>query len=163
MRVTTKGQVTIPQHIRDRLGITPATEVDFIEEKGRIFLVQRKEEKADIRKYAKLRGLASVKMTTDEIMMLTRSEVSIAFEKIEELESALHNGGFQLLEIPKEALFLAGKAYLRYRRGKGKKRSSLPDFYIGAQAAILGMDLITRDVSRCRTYFPTVRIICPER
>jgi len=75
MRVTTKGQVTIPQHIRDKLEITPATEVDFIEEKGRIFLVQRKEEKADIRKYAKLRGLASVKMTTDEIMALTRSEV----------------------------------------------------------------------------------------
>jgi AbrB family looped-hinge helix DNA binding protein len=74
MRVTTKGQVTIPQHIRDKLGITPATEVDFIEEKGRIFLVKRKEEKADIRKFAKLRGLASVKMTTDEIMALTRSE-----------------------------------------------------------------------------------------
>jgi AbrB family looped-hinge helix DNA binding protein len=74
MRVTTKGQVTIPQHIREKLGITPATEVDFIEEKGRIFLVQRKAEKAGIRKFAKLRGLASVKMTTDEIMALTRSE-----------------------------------------------------------------------------------------
>jgi predicted nucleic acid-binding protein len=97
------------------------------------------------------------------INQIVYSEVSIAFEKIEELESALHNGGFQLLEIPKEALFLAGKAYLRYRRGKGKKRSPLPDFFIGAQAAVLGMDLITRDVSRCRTYFPTVRIICPER
>jgi len=74
MRVTTKGQVTIPQHIREKLGITPATEVDFIEEKGRIFLVQRKDEKAGIRKFAKLRGLATVKMTTDEIMALTRTE-----------------------------------------------------------------------------------------
>jgi len=74
MRVTTKGQVTIPQHIREKLGITPATEVDFIEEKGRIFLVKRKEEKAAIRKFAKLRGLATVKMTTDEIMALTRSD-----------------------------------------------------------------------------------------
>lgn len=74
MRVTTKGQVTIPQHIREKLGITPATEVDFIEEKGRIFLVKRKEEKATIRKFAKLRGLATVKMTTDEIMALTRSD-----------------------------------------------------------------------------------------
>jgi len=74
MRVTTKGQVTIPQHIREKLGITPATEVDFIEEKGRVFLVRRKEEKGGIRKFAKLRGLASVKMTTDEIMALTRSE-----------------------------------------------------------------------------------------
>lgn len=74
MRVTTKGQVTIPQNIRDKLGITPATEVDFIEEKGRVFLVKRKEEKAATRKFSKLRGLATVKMTTDEIMALTRSQ-----------------------------------------------------------------------------------------
>ena len=74
MRVTTKGQVTIPQHIRIKLGITPATEVDFVEEEGRILLVKRKEEKAAIRKFAKLRGSATVKMTTDEIMALTRSD-----------------------------------------------------------------------------------------
>jgi len=97
------------------------------------------------------------------INQIIYTEVSIAFEKIEELESALHNGGFQLLEIPKEALFLAGKAYLRYRRGKGTKQSPLPDFYVGAQAAVLGMDLITRDEGRYRTYFPTVRITCPEK
>ncbi len=97
------------------------------------------------------------------INKIVYTEVSIAFEKIEELESALHTGGFQLLEIPKEALFLAGKAYLRYRRGKGTKRSPLPDFYIGAQAAVLGMDLITRDEDRYRTYFPTVKRICPVR
>jgi hypothetical protein len=90
------------------------------------------------------------------------TEVSIAFKKIEELESALNKGGFKLLEIPKEALFLAGKAYLRYRRGTGTKQSPLPDFYIGAQAAVFGMDLITRDEGRYRTYFPIVRIICPE-
>lgn len=74
MRVTTKGQVTIPQHIREKLGITPATEVDFVEEGGRIFLVKRKEGKAAVRKFAKLRGSATVKMTTNEIMALTRSE-----------------------------------------------------------------------------------------
>lgn len=74
MRVTTKGQVTIPQNIRNKLGITPATEVDFIEEKGRIFLVKRKEERSVTPKFAKLRGSATVKMTTDEIMALTRSE-----------------------------------------------------------------------------------------
>ena len=74
MRVTTKGQVTIPQNIRDKLGITPATEVDFIEEKGRVFLVKKKEEKTATRKFSKLRGLATVKMTTDEIMALTRSQ-----------------------------------------------------------------------------------------
>ncbi len=74
MRVTTKGQVTIPQHIREKLGITPATEVDFIEEKDRVFLVKRKGEKAATRKFAKLRGIATVKMTTDEIMALTRAD-----------------------------------------------------------------------------------------
>lgn len=74
MRVTTKGQVTIPQHIREKLGITTATEVDFVEEDGRIFLVKRKEEEAAMRKFAKLRGVASVKMTTNEIMALTRSD-----------------------------------------------------------------------------------------
>ncbi len=74
MRVTTKGQVTIPQHIREKFGITPATEVDFVEEKNRIFLVKRKGEKAVTRKFTKLRGVASVKMTTDEIMALTRTD-----------------------------------------------------------------------------------------
>jgi len=74
MRVTTKGQVTIPQSIREKLGIAPSTEVDFIEEEGgRIILLKPKEEKAATRKFSKLRGLATVKMTTDEIMELTRS------------------------------------------------------------------------------------------
>lgn len=74
MRVTTKGQVTIPQHIREKLGITPATEIDFVEEEGRIFLVKRKAGNATIQKLAKLRGSATVKMTTDEIMALTRTD-----------------------------------------------------------------------------------------
>ena len=90
------------------------------------------------------------------------SEVSVGFKRIEELESALTRSGFQMLEIPKEALFLAGKAFLKYRKNRGTKRSPLPDFYIGAQAAIFDMDLITRDVTRYRTYFPTVRLISPE-
>lgn len=75
MRVTTKGQVTIPQHIREKLGITPATEVDFVEEEDRVFLVKLKGKKAATRKFAKLRGAATVKMTTDEIMLLTRSDI----------------------------------------------------------------------------------------
>jgi AbrB family looped-hinge helix DNA binding protein len=74
MRVTTKGQVTIPQHIREKLGITPATEIDFVEKGERVFLVKRKGTKAATRKFAKLRGVATVKMTTDEIMALTRSD-----------------------------------------------------------------------------------------
>jgi predicted nucleic acid-binding protein len=95
------------------------------------------------------------------INSIVYTEVSIGFEKIEELESALNKSGFQMLEIPKEALFLAGKAFQKYRRSRRIKRSPLPDFYIGAQAAVLDMDLITRDVSRYRTYFPSVRLISP--
>jgi hypothetical protein len=91
------------------------------------------------------------------------SEVSIGFNRIEDLESALNHGGFQMLEISKEALFLAGKAFLKYRKNKGPKRSPLPDFYIGAQAAVLEIDLITRDESRYRTYFPTVKLISPKK
>ena len=89
------------------------------------------------------------------------SEISIGFKLIEDLESAVSKAGFQLLEIPKEALFLAGKAYLKYKRRKGEKRTPLPDFFIGAHAAVLTLDLLTRDVSRYRSYFPTVKLIAP--
>ena len=95
------------------------------------------------------------------INSIVYTEVSIGFKKIEELESALNKSGFQMMEIPKEALFLAGKAFLKYRGSGGMKRSPLPDFYIGAQAAVLDMGLITRDVTRYHTYFPTVRLINP--
>lgn len=90
------------------------------------------------------------------------TEISIGFKKIEELESALLKSGVQMLEIPKEALFLAGKAFLQYRRRRGARKSPLPDFFIGAQAAVLDLELITRDTKRYKTYFPTVRIIAPK-
>ena len=89
------------------------------------------------------------------------SEISIAFKLIEDLESAITKAGFQLLEIPKEALFLAGKAYIKYKRRKGVKRTPLPDFFMGAQAAVLDLPLLTRDVSRYQAYFPTVELIAP--
>lgn len=72
MRVTIKGQVTIPQNIREKLGITPASEIDFIEENGRFFIVKRKGATANNRRFKNLRGISNVKMTTDEIMALTR-------------------------------------------------------------------------------------------
>ena len=89
------------------------------------------------------------------------SEISIGFKLIEDLESATGKAGFQLLEIPKEALFLAGKAYIKYKRRKGEKRTPLPDFFLGAQAAVLHLDLLTRDVSRYQLYFPTLKLIAP--
>ena len=64
--------------------------------------------------------------------------------------------------LPWEAAFLAGKAFERYRRSGGTRRSPLPDFYIGAHAAVAGMSLLTRDASRYRTYFPTVELIAPD-
>ncbi|MCW7754848.1 type II toxin-antitoxin system VapC family toxin [Desulfobotulus sp. H1] len=90
------------------------------------------------------------------------SEISIGFNKIKELEVAVSKSGFKMLEIPKKALFLAGKAFLKYRKQKGTKKSPLPDFFIGAQAAVLDLALITRDKNRYPTYFPKIKIISPE-
>jgi predicted nucleic acid-binding protein len=89
------------------------------------------------------------------------SELSIAFERIEELEAVLSEASLSVEPIPREALFLAGKAFLSYRRRRGTKHGVLPDFYIGAHAAVHGFTILTRDVSRYRNYFPTVRLIAP--
>ena len=89
------------------------------------------------------------------------SEISIGFNRIEDLESAIIKAGFQMLDFPKEALFLAGKAFLKYKKKRGARSSPLPDFFIGAQAAVLNIALITRDVSRYRSYYPTVNLITP--
>ncbi|MGD9591657.1 MAG: type II toxin-antitoxin system VapC family toxin [Candidatus Berkiella sp.] len=88
------------------------------------------------------------------------SEVSIKIESIELLNNAL--SPFKRLDIPYEAAFLAGKAFLYYRKNQGSKASPLPDFFIGAHAALLKMPLITRDVNRYRTYFPTIELIHPK-
>jgi len=74
MRVTTKGQVTIPQDIREKMEITPSTEVDFVEKNGKVYLIKLEEGKSVYRKFRKLRGVANVSMTTDEIMSLTRGK-----------------------------------------------------------------------------------------
>lgn len=95
------------------------------------------------------------------INLVIYTEISIGFERIEALEKAMEIAAFQMLEIPKEALFLAGKAFMQYKKSEGSKSSPLPDFYIGAQAAVMDLDLITRDESRYRTYFPTVNLITP--
>ncbi len=89
------------------------------------------------------------------------AEVSVGFERIEDLDAALPPDAFTRLDLPCEAGFLAGKAFVRYRQAQGARRSPLPDFYIGAHAAIDRMALLTRDVKRYRTYYPTVELICP--
>lgn len=89
------------------------------------------------------------------------AEVSIRFERIEDLEATLPEADFRRLPLPWDAAFLAGKCFLRYRRRRGARRSPLPDFYIGAHAAVEGMTLLTRDAGRYRTYFPSLDLVAP--
>ena len=92
---------------------------------------------------------------------LVYAEVSIGFERIEDLDRALPEDTFDRLALPWSAGFLAGKCFLRYRRSGGTRRSPLPGFYIGAHAAIEGLTLLTRDARRYRTYFPTLDVVSP--
>lgn len=89
------------------------------------------------------------------------AEVSIGFDRVEDVEAVLSPMLFRRDPIPWEAAFLAGKCFLQYRKKGGGKRSPLPDFFIGAHAAVLGISLLTRDDSRYRTYFPQLRLIAP--
>lgn len=90
------------------------------------------------------------------------AEVSVRFSRIEDLEAALPKTLLEREPIPFEAAFLAGKCFRTYRRRGGTKRSPLPDFFIGAHAAIAGYRLLTRDAHRYRTYFPGLSLIAPD-
>lgn len=89
------------------------------------------------------------------------AEVSVRYEDTDELDLDLPLDLFQREQLPWPAAFLAGKAFAAYRQRGGRQRSPLPDFFIGAHAAVTGMQLLTRDESRYRTYFPTVELIVP--
>jgi predicted nucleic acid-binding protein len=89
------------------------------------------------------------------------AEVSTRFERIEELDEALPAEYYRRVPLPWEAAFLAGQCFMNYRRRGGGRRSPMPDFYIGAHAALTGLTLLTRDATRYRTYFPTLRIVAP--
>lgn len=92
---------------------------------------------------------------------LIYAEVSVGLLSIESLEEALPPELVVRDELPYEAAFLAGKVFVEYRRRGGTRRSPLPDFYIGAHAAIAGYRLLTRDAGRFRTYFPSLELIAP--
>jgi len=102
---------------------------------------------------------------TDQLVInpVIYTELSMAFERIEELEAVVRDAALTLEEIPREALFLAGKVFLSYRRRQGRKQQELPDFYIGAHAAVRAYPILTRDVARYRSYYPGVHLIAPER
>lgn len=92
---------------------------------------------------------------------LVYAEVSVGFATIEALDEALPVNLYRREDLPYDAAFLAGKCFVRYRRGGGSRGSPLPDFYIGAHAAVAGYRLLTRDAARYRTYFPTLDLIAP--
>jgi predicted nucleic acid-binding protein len=104
------------------------------------------------------RAAASSRLVINPIIY---AEVSIGFDRIEDLDAALPNAYFERRALPWEAGFLAGKCFLQYRRGGGGKANPLPDFYIGAHAAIEGLTLLTRDPRRYRAYFPKLKLIAP--
>ncbi len=104
---------------------------------------------------------ASCATDTLAINPIIYSELSIAFARIEELETVITEASLSVEPIPREALFLAGKVFLSYRRARGIKQSVLPDFYVGAHAAVAHCPILTRDVARYRTYFQTVQLIAP--
>lgn len=89
------------------------------------------------------------------------AEMSLSFSTLEDLDDVVLTMGLALREIPRPALFLAARAYAQYRRRGGSKEQVLPDFFVGAHAAVEGWPLLTRDASRFRTYFPTLDVIAP--
>ena len=101
---------------------------------------------------AQLRAQSKVHPLT--INPIIYAELSLTFSKVEVLDKTIENLGLTVLELPRPALFLAGKAFVQYRRHGGKANNVLADFFIGAHAAVLGCPLLTRDVRRYQTYFP---------
>jgi len=90
------------------------------------------------------------------------AETSIRFQSIEAFDASLVDAGITFASIPRTALFLAGKASIQYRTSGGVRSGVLPDFFIGAHAAVENLPLLTRDTRRYRNYFPTVTLIAPE-
>ena len=89
------------------------------------------------------------------------AELSLTFSTVEALDDTIESLGLTLLELPRPALFLAGKAFAQYRKQGGKANNVLTDFFIGAHAAVLGYPLLTRDTRRYQSYFPSVKLIAP--
>lgn len=90
------------------------------------------------------------------------SELSLTFSTVEALDQAVGNMGLALIELPRPALFLAGKAFVRYRRQGGQKNNVLADFFVGAHAAVSRYPLLTRDTRRYTSYFSDVALIAPD-
>jgi Predicted nucleic acid-binding protein, contains PIN domain len=114
----------------------------------------------EVSRRALAQALAEGELLIDDIVY---AEVSVGFSRIEELDRALFGAGFTLSPIPREALFLAGKAFVAYRRRGGAKTAPLPDFIIGAHAAVTGLPLLTRDPRRVTSAYPKLKLLLVER
>jgi predicted nucleic acid-binding protein len=90
------------------------------------------------------------------------SELSLTFSTVEAMDAVIESMELRMLEIPKPALFLAGKAFVQYRRNGGTKFNVLGDFFIGAHAAVSGLPVLTRNTHRFKSYFPSVKLVAPE-
>lgn len=90
------------------------------------------------------------------------AELAVRYERIERLDAFLDAAGLEMTSMPREALFLAGKVFTNYRRAGGSRTGVLPDFFIGAHAVVRALPLLTRDVGRYRTYFPSLKLIRPS-
>jgi hypothetical protein len=108
---------------------------------------------AQLRAQSKIHELA--------INAIVYAELSLAFERAEEVDDAVTRLELKLLEIPRPALFLAGKAFVAYRKAGGTRSNVLPDFFIGAHAAVAGVAILTRDPRRYASSFPKVRLLIP--
>ena len=91
------------------------------------------------------------------------AEISVDFARIEQMDAMLKRIQITVEDMPREALFLAGKAFQRYKARGGTRTSTLPDFFIGAHAAVLGIPLLTRDARRYTDYFPNLELLVPEK
>jgi predicted nucleic acid-binding protein len=107
-----------------------------------------------LRAQAQVHGLA--------INPVIYAELSLAFDSVDALDRAIDGMDLMLQDLPRPALFLAGRAFLKYRREGGNKSNVLPDFFIGAHAAVQRWSILTRDARRYRSYFPTVALVTPE-
>jgi predicted nucleic acid-binding protein len=90
------------------------------------------------------------------------AELSVRYSRIEDLDGFLDEASLAMVPMPRAALFLAGKVFTQYRKSGGSRTSVLPDFFIGAHAAVNELPLLTRDVGRYRTYFPSLKLITPD-
>ncbi|MBZ9710359.1 type II toxin-antitoxin system VapC family toxin [Mesorhizobium sp. ESP7-2] len=91
------------------------------------------------------------------------AELAVRYGRIEDLDAFVDEAGLDLAPMPRAALFLAGKVFTQYRKSGGSRTGVLPDFFIGAHAAVNGLPLLTRDIGRYRTYFPSLKLITPNR